>query len=300
MPRTYRIAYWYWELDTVPISWVDRALSVDEIWAATDFVADALRQISPVPVRTLFPGVRIGSFTPRPRQSSGMCGREEGRFAFLFSFHMGSVMERKNPLGTIQAFRAAFSITEPVDLILKTTSFGQCDAQIAELRRAADDANITLIDRVMTADENLSLMNACDAYISLHRSEGLGLTMAEAMLLGKPVIATNYSGNLSFMNKENSLLVDYDLIAVGSDSPPYDQNAKWAQPSAEHAAKLMRKLYDDQDYARELGSKAQADAQVRLSIAAAGQRVVDRLAEIKAERAVCLIGTSYAKNINKT
>jgi GT2 family glycosyltransferase/glycosyltransferase involved in cell wall biosynthesis len=283
-PRPYRIGYWYWELDTVPGSWAEQAASLDEIWAATAFVADAIRKISPVPVRTLFPGVRIGAFTPRPRQAFGLRGREEGRFTFLFSFHMGSVVARKNPLGAIRAFRAAFSPTEPVDLVLKTTSLGRYESQIEELRNAAGDANITIIDRGMTSDENLSLMNSCDAYVSLHCSEGLGLTMAEAMLLGKPVIATNYSGNLSFMNTENSLLVDYALAPVGPGVPPYDQNARWAQPSVKHAAKLMRMLYDDQDYARKLGAKAQADAKARLSIAAAGRHFAERLAEIKAER----------------
>jgi GT2 family glycosyltransferase/glycosyltransferase involved in cell wall biosynthesis len=296
-PRTYRIAYWYWELDTVPDSWAHQAASVDEIWAATDFVADALGKISPVPVHTLFPGVRIGSFTPRPRQAFGLRGREEGRFAFLFSFHMGSVMERKNPLGAINAFRAAFSPNDPVELVLKTTSFGQFDGQLAELKRAAGDANVTLIDRVMTPDENLSLMNSCDAYVSLHRSEGLGLTMAEAMLLGKPVVATNYSGNLSFMTAENSLLVDYDLVRVGPGSPPYDKNGRWAQPSIEHAAKLMRTLYNDKDYALGLGAKAKADATARLSISAAGRRFADRLAEIKAERGAFRVDRVYPERI---
>ena len=281
-PRTYRIAYWYWELEAVPASWGETALAVDEIWAATNFVADGLRKISPVPVRTLFPGVRIGAFTPRSRQAFGLRGREEGRFAFLFSFHMSSVMERKNPLGLIRAFRQAFTSEEPVDLVLKTTSFGGQAAQVEELRAAAAGANISVLDQVLTPGETLSLMDACDAYVSLHRSEGLGLTIAEAMLLGKPVIATRYSGNLHFMDDGNSLLVDYDLVQLGRSVPPYDESAHWAEPSIGHAAQLMRRLYEDRTLARELGAAAQRDARVRLAPAAAGKCIVERLAEIKA------------------
>jgi glycosyltransferase involved in cell wall biosynthesis len=135
-------------------------------------------------------------------------------------------------------------------------------------------------------------MDACDAYVSLHRSEGLGLTMAEAMLLGKPVIATRYSGNLDFMDDQNSLLVDYKLVHTGPSVPPYDSTALWAEPSVEHAAQLMRRLHDNQDWARELGAKARADTQSRFSLATAGQRFMERLGEIKATR-LGLVSASY-------
>ena len=113
-------------------------------------------------------------------------------------------MERKNPLGLIAAFKRAFRVDEPVALILKTTSEAGHAGNIAQLRSAIGDANIEIFDKTLNPDETLSLMDACDAYVSLHRSEGLGLTMAEAMLLGKPVVATRYSGNLDFMSDANS------------------------------------------------------------------------------------------------
>lgn len=282
-PLAYRIAYWYWELETVPDHWAKIALSVSEIWTATRFVADALRPISPVPVRTMFPGVAVGSFTQRSRRSFGLPGREEGRFAFLFSFHMGSVMQRKNPLSLIRAFKQAFHPKEPVDLILKTTSFGH-DDQVAELRQAAAGANIFVLDSILTPDETLSLIDACDAYVSLHRSEGLGLTMAEAMLLGKPVIATRYSGNLDFMDDGNSLLVDYKLVPVGSGAPPYDPIASWAEPSIDEASRLMRRVWDNETWSKELGQRARRDAEERLSLATSGERIIARLSEIKRAR----------------
>jgi glycosyltransferase involved in cell wall biosynthesis len=197
---------------------------------------------------------------------------------------MMSVMERKNPLGLIRAFKSAFDTGDDVRLVLKT-SFGQrYPDQMQELRAAAAGANITVIDVVYSPDEVLSLMEACDAYVSLHRSEGLGLTMAEAMLMGKPVIATHFSGNVDFMDESNSLLVPYELVKLGKPIPPYDANLEWAEPSVAHAAKQMRRVYDDQAFARELGARAKASAEANLSLEAAGRRIAARLDEIRALR----------------
>jgi len=280
-PRPYRIAYWYWELDTIPDYWDRIADSVDEIWAATEFVADALRAGTHKPVHTLFPGVRIGKFPVLSRQFFGLPGREDGRFAFLFSFHMGSVMERKNPLGLIEAFKRAFRPEEKVDLVLKTTSLGH-DAQVAELREAARGANIHIVDRILPPDQILSLMESCDCYVSLHRSEGLGLTMAEAMLLGKPVIATRYSGNLDFMNDENSILVDCEVRPIDRDVPPYNiPNARWAEPDLDQAVAAMRRIYDDAEFREKLTRQAARDVAHSLSLEKAAERFAGRLEEIR-------------------
>ncbi len=281
-PRAYRIGYWYWELEQIPEFWLKKGESLDELWTATKFVADALKQRFNIPVHTMFPGVRLGSFQRRALTDFGLDG--ERKFTFLFTFHMMSIMERKNPLGLIRAFKQAFSQGEPVALVLKTSFGNRHQAQLKELHAAARGANVSIIDQVFTQDETLSLMNACDAYVSLHRSEGLGLTMAEAMLLGKPVIATRYSGNLDFMDDSNSLLVDYSMVKVGQGKQPYEANASWAEPSVEHAARLMRQLYENQTSAAELGMKAKADLSERVSVEAAGVRMRDRLIEISAQR----------------
>jgi len=197
-----------------------------------------------------------------------------------------SVMERKNPAGLIRAFKSAFRTDEPARLVLKTTFGDRHPAQLEELRTLAEGARITIIDEVYTSNDVLALMAACDVYVSLHRSEGLGLTMAEAMLMGKPVIATGYSGNTEFMNYNNSLLVSFSLQKLGKPIPPYDADSEWAAPSETHAAELMRRLYDDPDSRLDLGRKAKIDAEDRLSVVAAGQRIRMRLAEIAAQRAV--------------
>ena len=283
--RTHRVAYWYWELDTAPAAWRDSARQVDELWTATRFVADALQGVTDKPVFTLFPGVQLPRFLPRSRAYFGLPTREEGRFALLFSFHMDSVMERKNPLGLIASFRRAFGEDEPVDLVLKTTSFGNYDAQLTRLVEAAGSANVHILDCVLDTSDIMALMDSCDAYVSLHRSEGLGLTMAEAMLLGKPVVATRYSGNLDFMDDDNSLLVDCELVPILGAVPPYTvPGARWAEPSIAHAAELMRRVYDDIPFREALGRRAKLSAEQNLSIDAAGRRFAERIASIRRAR----------------
>jgi len=281
-PRTYRIAYWYWEFDSIPNSWVSHAQGIDEVWTATEFVAKGLRDKLSVPVRTMFPGVKLASYKRRDKAHFGL---SEEPFTFLFTFHMMSVMTRKNPLGLIRAFKNAFRNDESVHLAVKTSFGDRHPVQMAELREAAAGANnITVIDQVYSPDEVLSLMDACDAYVSLHRSEGLGLTMAEAMLMGKPVVATNFSGNVDFMDEDNSLLVPYELVKLGKPIPPYDADLEWAEPSVEHAAQLMRRLYENQEWAREVGARGKASAEANLSLEAAGRRIAARLEEIRALR----------------
>ena len=277
-PRTYRIAYWYWEFDTIPDSWLEHQHSIDEVWTATEFVARGLRARLSVPVRTLFPGVRLAPFERRDKTYFGLSGDS---FTFLFTFHMMSVMERKNPLGLVRAFKAAFGADERVRLVLKTSFGDRHPSQMQELREAAQGANITVIDQVYSPDEVLSLMYACDAYVSLHRSEGLGLTMAEAMLMGKPVIATNFSGNVDFMDDQNSLLVPYELVTLEQAIPPYEAGLQWAEPSTQGAARLMRRVFENQAWARKVGAQGKASAEANLSLQAAGRRITARLEEIR-------------------
>lgn len=281
-PRTYRIAYWYWEFDSVPEAWLVHAEQVDEVWTATEFIARGLRERLSVPVRTLFPGVTLAPFQVRERAYFNL---DDDRFTFLFTFHMMSVMERKNPQGLIRAFKMAFGADEPVALVLKTSFGDRHPEQFQELcEAAADMPSITIIDRVLSSDEVLSLMHACDAYVSLHRSEGLGLTMAEAMLMGKPVIATGFSGNMDFMNDENSLLVPFERVKVGRPIPPYDADLEWAEPSVEHAARLLRRLYEEPEWARAVGARGKLSAERSLSLQSAGCRMAQRLEEIGAVR----------------
>ena len=142
-------------------------------------------------------------------------GLADDAYTFLFTFNFNSYVARKNPLGTIAAFRAAFpDMTQPVALVLKPTNADKTGERMREVQAAiGGDPRIQVIDRAMSRDEIFGLESVIDSYVSLHRSEGFGLGLAESMFLGKPVIGTAYSGNLEFMDETNSLLVDYRLIA---------------------------------------------------------------------------------------
>src|SRR5262249_23746268 len=142
---------------------------------------------------------------------------------------------------------------------------------------AATREEVILVDRVLSRAETLMLMNSADCYVSLHRSEGVGLTLAEAMLLGKPVIATAYSGNLDFMNRGNSLLVDYRRTRLEEDAWPYPKGSVWAEPSIEHAAELMRWVIEHPAEANALGEQARRDLRELMSLEAYGQRLAAAL-----------------------
>jgi len=277
-PGVKRVAVWYWELEDVPAAWHDRGRDVDEVWAPTRFIAEALRVLGK-PVYPMLPAVRLPAFAPRPKAYFGL---SPDRFTFLFVFDMNSRLPRKNPVALIRAFRQAFRPDEPVELAIKVSPQGEFYPEWwRELRSAARDAGVRLIDKNLSRDELLALMNAADAYASLHRSEGFGLTMAEAMLLSKPTIATSYSGNLDFMTPDNSYLVDYTRAVIEDDTPPYPKGCVWAEPSVAHAAELLRRVYDRPDEARAKGERARAELLELLSPAAAGARMKARLDAIR-------------------
>ncbi len=280
-PGTYRIAQWYWELEVVPRRWARHARLIDEVWAPTRFIADAMRRALPMPVTDMPPGVELGPVAPLGR---GHFGLPADRFLFLFVFDMRSILERKNPLAIVRAFRRAFRPDEPVALAFKVTHGDKDAAGLELLRREAGSVGALVLDRMMSRQEVNALLNCCDCYVSLHRSEGYGLTMAEAMLLGKPVIATGYSGNLDFMTPQNSLLVDYAHVPVGPEVPHYRAGGTWAEPSVEHAAHWMRWVVDHPDQARALGGRARVETERLLSLEAAGKRMRRRLEEIQARR----------------
>jgi hypothetical protein len=218
---------------------------------------------------------------PEPRTRADL-RLPEDKFLFLFSFDYLSVFDRKNPLAVIEAFRRAFEPGVGAALVLKCINHDRDpESHAALLEAASGHPDVEVVDRYMSSSDNNSLTSLCDCYVSLHRAEGFGLVMAEAMWLGKPVIATGYSGNLDFMTPANSLLVDHRLIPIGPGMGPYPAAGEWAEPDVGHAATLMRQLFDDRDAARELGSKAAADIRRTHSPRAAGEIVHRRLESIR-------------------
>jgi glycosyltransferase involved in cell wall biosynthesis len=277
-PGVRRIACWAWELAQFPAEAVAGAGLVDAVWTLTEFSANAVRAAWPGKrVTAMLPAVEVAAAPPLSAENAALVA---GKFVVLFAFDMGSCGERKNPLGLIRAFRAALPAGEPATLVVKVSRASANPPLWAAMRAAAAaDPRVILLDAVMPRGELDAWVAACDCYASLHRAEGLGLTMAEAMLRGKPVVATGYSGNLDFMTPETAHFVRYKLAKVGPGNPPYDAAAEWAEPDEAHAAELLRQVADDRDAAAALGRRARAHAEAVFSIEAAAKRVAQSLGE---------------------
>jgi glycosyltransferase involved in cell wall biosynthesis len=233
----YNIGFWMWELEDFPEEWQDRFAWFDEIWTPSSFTSQAIAGRSPVPVSTIpLPVVPV----QRVAYGRSHFSLPADRFIFLFMFDFASVFERKNPLALIEAFRRAFGPGSEVLLVLKCSNADFDPENAARLREAARHHGVRLIEGYVSREEVASLIAACDAYVSLHRSEGFGLTMAEAMSAGRVVIATGYSGNTEFMSADNSFLVRHRLVEATQQCGPYPKGTVWAEPDVEHATELMR------------------------------------------------------------
>jgi glycosyltransferase involved in cell wall biosynthesis len=272
-----RIGIWGWETNTIPPRWQRVFPLLDEVWVYSRFMAENIGAVSPVPVVPLPPPVRPPAEPALPLR----LGVPEG-FLFLFVFDYLSTIQRKNPVGLIEAFKRAFAPGEGPRLLVKTINAPLRPTAEEEVLWAAHGrTDVHVIDRSLTGAELQGLMAACDCYVSLHRSEGFGLTLAEAMAIGKPVIATGYSGNLDFMNTHNSYLVDYTIGRVGPDCEIYPAEGEWANPSVEHAAQLMRNVHEDPAAAARVGAQAREDIAEQLSPQARGAAMRRRLEEIE-------------------
>lgn len=257
LENRFTIGYWAWELPHFPVVWHEAFKYFQEIWVLSSFMQNTLSTISPVPVVTMPPAIEIQSLE-KPSYPRSYFSIPEGKFVFLFMFDFHSFFARKNPDGVIKAFCRAFSTQEDVVLVIKSLHSKDYPEEMELLSQMAAEGNVVLFDHVYTREEMNALMYHADCYVSLHRSEGFGLTMAEAMSFGKPVIATAYSGNLDFMNANNSYLVQYEPVELEQDYGPYKKGNVWAEPDLEHAARLMRYVYENQPEAKAIGEKGRS------------------------------------------
>nr|WP_240479926.1 glycosyltransferase family 4 protein [Paenibacillus fonticola] len=272
----YNIGYWHWELLDFPDEWIDNFNLVDEVWVPSTFVADSVAMKSPVPVVKIPHSIKVDLVEPRNREYYHL---PKDAFLFLSMYDVKSYQERKNPRASIEAFKAAFAPDDlHVGLVLKVNCYksGQTDLELLD-SLIANYQNIYLIKETLNRNDVNSLLSITDCFVSLHRSEGFGLGLAEAMYLGKPVIGTNWSSNIDFMNDSNSCLVDYTLIALGEDYGPYKGYQYWADPNIHHAAQFMKRLVDDEDYYRSIALAGQKYIQEQYSPEAVGRLIQKRL-----------------------
>lgn len=270
------VGYWFWELSETPPSHRPAIDLVDEIWAPTRFVHDAYagtgRPVRLAPLHLAEPTVTDAGV----RRWRDRLGAD--RFHFVSSFDLFSIIHRKNPLGTIDAFVRAFAgePERPVQLTLKVLNGDRRPDDLASITTAARvDARISVLDEHLDDVDHAHLLAAADCFVSLHRSEGLGLQLADSMWLGTPVLATRYGGNLDFMDDSCAALVDAELVRVSDGRGAYPNDALWADPDLETAADWMRRLVDD-----EAGRAARA-TQAR-----------ERIAQQPSQRE---LGTTYAQ-----
>ncbi len=274
----YNIGRWSWELSSFPAQWNDAFQYFDEIWTISNFCTKAISEKSPIPVRTLLHSVSVDTSQSEPLRH--MFGIPEDAFVFLFTFDFLSVFERKNPLGVITSFEQAFADDTHVRLVLKCTNNKYFPVEFALLQQRCENVkNIILFSNHLRRVDLTSLFLSSDAYVSLHRSEGFGYTMAEAMYCGKPVIATSYSGNMDFMNEKNSLLVRHRLVELERDFGPYEKGNVWAEPDLEHASLCMRWVYEHREGAHVIGRQASLDILDKLSPETIGKEILQRLEE---------------------
>jgi len=233
----HRIGYWFWELSHFPLVFANAFRHVDQIWAPSRFCLESFRALSPVEVRWVPPSVIPPEGPPADRNALGVPLES---FLFLFAFDALSIPERKNPFGLLKAFaRLVQDSPRPVHLLLKVNHL-DADASLGKmLGKMAGNLPVTLVTQPMNRNEMSSLTACCDAYVSLHRSEGLGLPLIESMYLGKPVIATGYGGVMDFLDETTGWVVRHHLTALEEPQGPYPAGAVWAQPDVEHAASLM-------------------------------------------------------------
>jgi glycosyltransferase involved in cell wall biosynthesis len=273
--QRYTIGYWAWELPEFPAQWLGSFALVDEVWTPSQFVADAISRRAPVPV------VRMPhciEFELRREARRSDFGLPADRFLFLMMYDTQSFQERKNPEGALDAYRRAFPSQKDVGLVVKINHPQSYPEKVRELKtKLADVPGVFLIDRTLTRQEVYDLEGQCDAFVSLHRAEGFGLGMAEAMFLGKPVVATHWSGNLDFMTVGNSCPVAYHLMQLAKDIGPYQKGQTWAEPDVEHAAWHMRRLVEDARLRRTIGERGRETIRTQFSPAAVGRLYRQRL-----------------------
>lgn len=252
------IGRWAWELPVLPPDWRIGLRYVHEIWALSTFTARAIGTLAECPVRVMPIPIKtpdIERLPPAPWR------KPTAAFAVFTTFNMASSFARKNPLAAIRTFQLAFEKRADVRLVVKTSNL-PVDPKSAEdfLAAIGNDERIVHIDRPLDREQMHALIRECDVTISLHRSEGFGMPLAESMLLGRAAVATGWSGNLDFMNGENSLLVNYTLVPARDRQRTYDlPDTQWAEPDVEHAAIQLRRLFLDPDLKRQIEARALRD-----------------------------------------
>jgi glycosyltransferase involved in cell wall biosynthesis len=276
---TYRIGFWAWELENFPAEWHGAFAHVDEVWVPSTFCQRAIAAVLPVPVLVMPHAVEVPA---RPAADRARFGLRNDSVAFLTMADMMSSAGRKNPFAAVQAFLDAFAHGDAqAELVVKIANPERDPEAFARLQAmAAASPRIRLLGETLDRPVLNSLIDSVDCFVSLHRSEGFGLVIAEAMVRGKVVVATGWSGNMDFMTAHNALPVDFRLVTLQADAGPYRRGERWAEPSHEDAVAKLRQVAADPALRRRLGERAWQDSGAQLSPQAVARLVQPRLTKV--------------------
>jgi glycosyltransferase involved in cell wall biosynthesis len=208
-------------------------------------------------------------------------GLPHDQYLFLFLYDLNSYSERKNPAGVIEAFRRSGLAGKGAALVIKVHNAAANPADFERLRAdAASLPGTTIISSTLSHPEIYELESACDCFVSLHRSEGFGIAVAESMYLGKPVISTDWSGTAEFVTADNGCPVRCELVTLDRNHGPYSRGQIWAAPAVDHAAEWMQRLFHDRELGQRLGNAARVTIEKNYSPGAIGARYRQRLEAI--------------------
>jgi glycosyltransferase involved in cell wall biosynthesis len=276
----YNIAYFAWELPEFPDSWAAAFDYYDEVWCPSDFCTAAIAMKSPHPVLTMPHAIAFERPTATVAELRARFGLPVDRFLFLSLFDLNSYAARKNPAAVLDAFARA-KLPATAGLVIKVQNVAGNERDFAALQaRVQELPGTVLLTETLSRAGVYALEAACDAFVSLHRSEGFGLAVAEAMYLGKPVISTDWSATAEFVTAENGCPVRARTVVLEQSHGPYAKGATWANPDLDHAAEWMQRLVSDRELGVHLGGAARATIETRFSPAAIGKRYRKRLESI--------------------
>jgi glycosyltransferase involved in cell wall biosynthesis len=281
---SYNILRSYWELSRAPPQWIGMLRRIHEIWVPNEFVRRAFEEVFTGPINVVPPCIEVEVNDRFERQYFNL---DKNRFYFMLSFDYYSHPSRKNPLGVMRSFNMAFpNPAEEVGLVIKST--GAADnwpgIKLAIMEAAHHDQRIKIMDETFSRDEMLSLIANSDCYVSLHRAEGFGLGMAEAMALGKPVIGTDYSGSTDFLSETTAFPVSCTLRPLSPGEYIFSEGQGWVDPDEVAAAEAMRDVHSDQQERQERAANGRAFVEDRYDRNSVGRIAARRLQDILAAR----------------
>ncbi|HGM4743490.1 TPA: glycosyltransferase family 4 protein [Stenotrophomonas maltophilia] len=279
----YIIACWFWELENIPKTWLSALDKVDEILVASRYVGEAFARVTDKPILCVpLPLSEVGD-SGLQRQDFGI---PDDAFVFLTSFDFNSYVHRKNPFAAIHAFQQAFPRErQDVQLLIKTSNgYRRPDRLQLLLDAVKDDPRIVVRDQVLDRPDVQALQRCSDVYVSLHHAEGFGMGLAECMAQGKPVMGTAWSGNMEFMDADNSALVNYTLVPVAEGEYAHHEGPRWAAADVDDAARWMRRFADEPELARAMGERARTSVLHTLSPERAAAALIERIEQIHQQR----------------